>query len=931
LGGLCLLMSVAAFPLTGIAEAHADVTPTTVATSLSDGANSGTSLTEAVGTGVTDTATLSGDNASTATGTVTYNVYSDAACDVLVNSGSAETITTAGTPPASAPVTLNIPGTYYWQAVYSGDSANAASDSTCGLNGEVEIVSAGSTPTSVSTSLSGDGQSGVSLSVPAGTTVTDTASLSGDAAASATGTVTYDVYSDAACTELVNSGTAETITTPGTLPPSAGVTLSTPGAYYWEASYSGDADNAPSVSTCGTSGEVETVTPAETTVTTALSGGGQAGTSITVPAGTQVTDTATLAGTDAWMATGSVTYTVYSDSACTTEVSTATVSITTPGTLPTSAPVTLSTTGTYYWQVAYDGDLGNAPSVSTCGPTGEVETVTQAPTSVSTSLSGNGQTGATITVPAGTAVTDTATLSGTDAVRATGLVTYTVFSDRACTEPVTGTTETITPAGTVPSSTAVTLTIAGTYYWQVSYSGDANNLAYTTPCGSSGEVETVSPKQQSTSLTTVLAGGGQTGMTINVPAGTTVTDAATLSGSDAGVATGTVTYTVYSNSACTTAVSTGMPETITPAGTLPVSAQVTLTTPGTYYWKASYSGDLNNAAFTSPCGPSGEVETVTPAPLATTLTASLLSAPENGTSVIVLAGTSVRNSAHLAGVDAAKATGTVTYRVYSNATCTALVATAGTVTVTGGVVPSSAAETLTTPGTYYWTAAYSGDSGNKPSASACQAETEIVTPAPVVDTHVSAQASHTATTKVSTPAAGDLLVAFVSGRGPAGKSQTATVSSSGLKWTLVGRENTGRGDTEIWSAGKVGKLNNHSVTATERYTGSNVSLTVVAFKNAAGVGKHATFHSGAGAPTGTLTTSKADSWVFAVGDDWLHPSARTTGSGQAIVHESTDSADTYWVQSTNGITSKAGAKVTINDTKPPKDPYNLVLVEILSS
>jgi hypothetical protein len=932
LGGLCLLMSVAAFPLTGIAEAHADGTPTTVATSLSDGTNSGTSLTEAVGTAVTDTATLSGDNASTATGTVTYNVYSDAACTVLVNGGQAETIGTAGTPPASAPVTLNIPGTYYWQAVYSGDSANEASDSTCGPNGEVEIVSPGSTPTSVSTTLSGDGQSGASLSVPAGTTVTDTASLTGDAAASATGTVTYDVYSDPACTDLVNSGTAETITTPGTLPPSAGVTLSTPGAYYWEASYSGDADNAPSVSTCGTGGEVETVTPAETNVTTALSGGGQApGPAITVPAGTPVTDTATLAGTDAWVATGSVTYTVYSDAACTNEVSTATVAITTPGMLPASAPVLLTNAGTYYWQVAYDGDLGNAPSVSACGPTGEVETVTQAPTTVSTSLSGDGQAGAAITVPAGTAVTDTATLSGTDAVRANGQVTYTVYSDPACTEPVTGTTETITPAGTVPSSTAVTLTIAGTYYWQVSYSGDQNNLAYTTPCGSSGEVEKVTPKQQSTSLATVLSGGGQSGTTISVPAGTAVTDAATLLGVDAGVATGTVTYTVYSNSACTTAVSTGIPETITPAGTLPPSAQVTLTTPGTYYWKASYSGDLNNEAFTSACGQSGAFETVTAAPLATTLTASLLSAPQNGTSVIVLAGTAVRNSAHLAGVDASKATGTVTYRVYSNATCTALVATAGTVTVTAGVVPSSTAQTLTTPGTYYWTAAYSGDSGNKPSASACLAETEIVTPAPVVDTHVSAQASRTATVKVSTPAAGDLLVAFVSGRGPAGKSQTATVSASGLKWTLVGRENTGRGDAEVWSARATGKLNSLSVTATERYSGSNVSLTVVAFKNAAGIGRHAMFHSGAGAPTGSLTTSKADSWVFAAGDDWLHPSSRTTGAGQALVHESTDSADTYWVQSTNSLTSKAGAKVTINDTKPPKDPYNLVLVEILSS
>lgn len=931
LGGLCLLVSVVAVPLTGITEAHADVTPTTVTTSLSDGTNSGMSLTEPVGAAVTDTATLSPDNASPATGTVTYNVYSDAACTVLVNGGSPQTIATPGTPPASAPVTLNIPGTYYWQAVYSGDSANGASESTCGPNGEVEIVSAGSAPTSVSATLSGDGQSGSSLSVPAGTTVTDTASLSGAAASSATGTVTYDVYSDDACTDLVNSGTAEPITTPGTLPASAGVTLSTPGPYYWEASYSGDADNAPSLSTCGSAGEVETVTAAETTVTTALSGGGQApGIAITVPAGTAVTDTAALAGTDAWVATGMVTYTVYSDPECTTEVYTEPpVSISTPGTLPASAPVTLTSPGTYYWQVAYGGDdLGNAPSVSPCGQNGEVETVTMAPTTVAQSLSGDGQSSTTITVPGGTTVTDTATLSGPDAVRATGTVTYTVYSDPSCTDPVGGQAEFVTPGGTV-SPASVTLTIAGTYYWQVSYSGDANNVAYITPCGSSGEVETVTPVQQSTSLTSALSGDGQSGGAITVPEGTAVTDTATLAGINAGVASGTVTYTVYSNSACTTQVTaTTVP--VATTGTLPSSAPVTVPGAGTYYWKASYSGDLNNAQVASICGPAGAVETVTQVPLATTLAVSLLSAPQNGTSVIVPAGTAVRDSVRLAGVNATTATGTVTYRVYSNSACTALVATAGTVTVSAGVAPGSAAETITTPGTYFWTASYSGDSGNQPSASACEAETEIVTPAPVIDARVSAQASHAVTVKVSTPSAGDLLVAFVSGRGPAGKFQTATVSG-GLRWAFAGRVNTGRGDAEVWDARAPGKLSNLSVTATERYTGSNVSLTVVAFKNAAGIGRHATFHSNAGAPTGSLITSKANSWVFAVGDDWLHSAARTTGSGQVLIRESSDSADTYWVQATASITPKAGTKVTINDTKPPRDPYNLMIVEISAS
>ena len=121
----------------------------------------------------------------------------------------------------------------------------------------------GSQPTAVTTSLSGDGQSGTSITVPAGTAVTDTAILSGTNASTATGTVTYNMYSDSACTVAVpaGAGKAQAITTPGTLPASNPVPLSTPGTYYWQASYSGDANNGPSTSTCGTAGEVETVAP----------------------------------------------------------------------------------------------------------------------------------------------------------------------------------------------------------------------------------------------------------------------------------------------------------------------------------------------------------------------------------------------------------------------------------------------------------------------------------------------------------------------------------------------------------------------------------------------------------------------------------------------------------------------------------------------
>ena len=98
-------------------------------------------------------------------------------------------------------------------------------------------------------------------------------------------------------------------------------------------------------------------------MSTSLSGGGQSGSSISVPTGTAVTDTATLSGTNAATATGTVTYNVYSDSGCTTLARVAAAArprpSRRPGSLPASAPVTLSTAGTYYWGVSYSGDSSN--------------------------------------------------------------------------------------------------------------------------------------------------------------------------------------------------------------------------------------------------------------------------------------------------------------------------------------------------------------------------------------------------------------------------------------------------------------------------------------------------------------------------------------------------------------------------------------------
>ena len=123
---------------------------------------------------------------------------------------------------------------------------------------------------------------------------------------------------------------------------------------------------------------------------------------------------------------------------------------------------------------------------------------------------------------------------------------------------------------------------------------------------------TPTPTPTAVTVTTSQTSGTTAGANISVPAGTVgETDQAILTGTHAATATGTIAYGLYDNSSCTgSAVSTSS-ESVTagkPAASAPVTAALA---PGTYYWKAAYSGDAANDAGTSACG--SEVLTVTPA------------------------------------------------------------------------------------------------------------------------------------------------------------------------------------------------------------------------------------------------------------------------------------------------------------------------------
>ena len=111
------------------------------------------------------------------------------------------------------------------------------------------------------------------------------------------------------------------------------------------------------------------------------------------------------------------------------------------------------------------------------------------------------------------------------------------------------------------------------------------------------------------------------------------------------------------------------------------------------------------------------------------------------------------------------------------------------------------------------------------------------------------------------------------------------------------------------------------------------SMTVMAFTGAASslVGAASAATSGAsGAPTGSIVTTRNDSYVIGVGTDWDAPRVMTPFTGQVMVNQFNPTVgDTYWVQRTNSIPA-SGTRITITDTygTTMPDRWNLAVIEI---
>src|SRR2546425_10468223 len=231
-----------------------------------------------------------------------------------------------------------------------------------------------------------------------------------------------------------------------------------------------------------------TVTKATPTITTSLS-------SSSIVAGSSASDSALLTGATT-TAGGTVSYRVFSGSICSgAPIFVQTVSVTN-GVVPSSRAIQFNATATFAWQATYCADPNNTPPPPTsCGS--ELLTVKVTTTTVTTILS------STSIVPGGV-VSDSAALTGFFGGFSTGgTATYSVYAGASCpgTLVLTQTVNVNSANGAIPNSRNVQFNATGTFQWQVTYNGDANNGVSTSVCNS----ESLSLGKATPSITTALS------------------------------------------------------------------------------------------------------------------------------------------------------------------------------------------------------------------------------------------------------------------------------------------------------------------------------------------------------------------------------------------------------------------------------------------
>lgn len=308
-----------------------------------------------IGGAISDTAYLRGGN--NPTGTVTFKIFGPN--DLSCAKSPVKTLTADVNGDGnyvSGPYVPQAAGTYTFIASYGGNQGNNVTQTVCNDQRErVTLTKAHPTLTTTASLV--------------GTSTSDVAHLAGGF--NPTGTIHFKVYgpNPTSCTQSMG-GSDNTASGNGDYT-SSPVTVSAPGTYTWNATYTGDLNNdGVNITGCSRDpNETVNLNKAQITITTQATE--------QVPVGSNIHDIATIAGGN--NPTGSLQFNLYGpgDTNCSQAPYYSPQPVTVNGDANnySSGDYTAVVPGTYRWTVSYSGDGANLPSISPCNAPNESTTV----------------------------------------------------------------------------------------------------------------------------------------------------------------------------------------------------------------------------------------------------------------------------------------------------------------------------------------------------------------------------------------------------------------------------------------------------------------------------------------------------------------------------------------------------------------------------
>ncbi|HEY5693116.1 MAG TPA: DUF11 domain-containing protein [Gaiellaceae bacterium] len=559
-------------------------------------------------------------------------------------------------------------GTYCWRVEFTPGPNDHHYLSGSHTNSDSECFTVIKASPSISTQASVTGKGVVGTD-----STSDTATVSGGV--NPGGTIQFSITDPNG--HKTDVGSPVTVNGDGTYDAPSSVSLALVGTYTWSASYSGDSLNNKAVD----NGDNESVTTgkASPSISTkaSVTGKGVVGTDST-------SDTATVSG--GVNPGGTIQFSITDPNGHTTDVGSP-VTVNGDGTYDAPSSVDLALVGTYTWSASYSGDSLNNKAVDD-GTNESVTSIKASPTiSTKASVTGTGVVGTDST-------SDTATVSGGD--NPGGTIQFSITDPNGHTTDV-GSPVTVNGDGTYDAPSSVDLTLVGTYTWSASYSGDSLN----SKAIDDGTNESVTSIKASPTISTKASVTGT-----GVVGTDSTSDTATISGGDN--PGGMIQFSITDPNGTKTKV--GSPVAFNGDGTYDAPSSVDLTLVGTYTWSAEYLGDsLNNGAVDN--GVDESVTSIKASP-------SINTTPSPSSGSI---GNLLQDSAKLSG--GFDPTGTITFDLYDNSTCSGTPLHEETASVSGnGTYTTSTGFTATKPITYYWVANYGGDSNNNKAAAGCADE-----------------------------------------------------------------------------------------------------------------------------------------------------------------------------------------------------------------